>query len=231
MRPTTKGTEIFPDLRQLCDAVRDVSGPALDEGYDVSARSLSLFPESEDLFDLTEAEIYSLGGSNEGEPTEDLGGIVPEASRGALRGVDQPRRLVIAQRFDRDTARPRYLPDEHLSNIDLDSPLKGRVHDGRMDVRLMYFDGCPNWMLARDRLGEALVTVGADPSAITLQAVETPEDAERLQFRGSPSILIDGTDPFAAPGAPVGLACRIFQTDTGPQGSPSTRQLVAALRR
>ncbi|GAC1596023.1 MAG: hypothetical protein NVS3B21_19550 [Acidimicrobiales bacterium] len=100
-----------------------------------------------------------------------------------------------------------------------------------MDLRLMYFDGCPNWTLARDRLREALQAVGADPSEIRLQAVETAEDAERLQFRGSPSILIDGADPFAAPHSPVGLACRIFQTDAGPQGAPSVGQLVAALQR
>lgn len=100
-----------------------------------------------------------------------------------------------------------------------------------MDVRLLYFDGCPNWMLARDRLVEAVRAVGADPDEIRMEAVETPEEAERLQFRGSPSILIDGSDPFAAPGSPVGLACRRFQTDAGMQGSPSIDQLVAAIRR
>lgn len=94
----------------------------------------------------------------------------------------------------------------------------------------MYFDGCPNWTLARDRLSEALVAVGADPGDVRFETVDSPEEAERLRFRGSPSILIDGSDPFAAPETPVGLACRIFQTEAGPQGAPSIQQLVAALR-
>ena len=99
-----------------------------------------------------------------------------------------------------------------------------------MDVRLLYFDGCPNWMVARDRLIEAMQAVGENPDEIRLETVETPEEAERLQFLGSPSILIDGSDPFAAPGSPVGLACRMFRADAGMQGAPSTEQLIAAIR-
>lgn len=41
--------------------------------------------------------------------------------------------------------------------------------------------------------------------------VETIEEAERLGFHGSPSILVDGVDVFAEP-AGVGLSCRIYRT-------------------
>ncbi len=59
--------------------------------------------------------------------------------------------------------------------------------------------------------------------------VETPQDAERLGFRGSPTILVDGRDPFADRDAPVGLSCRVYQTDAGLAGSPTAEQIVTAL--
>ncbi|MFC7597461.1 thioredoxin family protein [Terrabacter sp. GCM10028922] len=98
-----------------------------------------------------------------------------------------------------------------------------------MDVRLLYFDGCPNWAVAEERLREALAGVGRDGEAIQRVFVETPEDAVRLRFIGSPTILVDGRDPFATGGEPPALACRVFATPEGRAGSPSVGQLVEAL--
>ncbi len=95
-----------------------------------------------------------------------------------------------------------------------------------MEITLQYFDGCPNSQLARDRLGEALRSIGRDDGAVTYQRIETPEQAEQAGFPGSPTILVDGRDPFADEEAPVGLTCRIFQTEAGPQGAPSVAQLA-----
>ncbi len=61
--------------------------------------------------------------------------------------------------------------------------------------------------------------------------MDSPEEAERTGFRGSPSILIDGADAFADPDAPVGLSCRVYQTPHGPTGSPTLDQLREALTR
>jgi hypothetical protein len=97
-----------------------------------------------------------------------------------------------------------------------------------MDVTLLYFDGCPNWTLARDRLREVMPRAGLDERPLTYRRVETPEDAETC-FRGSPTILIDGRDPFGGESAPVGLACRYYETPSGPAGAPSTDQLLAVL--
>ena len=69
------------------------------------------------------------------------------------------------------------------------------------DVRLLYFENCPNWRIAEIRLKEALISVGADPDAVTFEQVTTLEQAEALGFRGSPTILVNGTDPFAEPSA------------------------------
>ena len=92
-----------------------------------------------------------------------------------------------------------------------------------MDVTLLYFDDCPNWLVASGHL-DALRDEHPDMS-ITRQVVDTPEEAERTGFRGSPSILIDGVDPFADPDDPVGFACRVYQTLDGPAGSPTLDQL------
>ncbi len=99
-----------------------------------------------------------------------------------------------------------------------------------MEVRLLYFAGCPNWELADQRVRAAMHEVGLPPSALTLESVETPEQAEELGFRGSPTVLVDGEDRFAEPGAPVGLSCRVFRTPDGLAGAPTVEQLVAVLR-
>ena len=96
-----------------------------------------------------------------------------------------------------------------------------------MSSRAGPVDGC----LADERLREALREAGADGSAITYEKIETPEQAEKTGFRGSPTILVDGRDPFADEDAPVGLSSRIYRTDAGPAGAPSLPQLVVALLR
>ncbi len=99
-----------------------------------------------------------------------------------------------------------------------------------MNVTLQYFDGCPNWRVADERLRKALREAGADGSQITYEKIETPEQAKEAGFRGSPTILVDQRDPFADEDAPVGLSCRIYQTDAGPDGAPSLAQLAVVLR-
>lgn len=62
-----------------------------------------------------------------------------------------------------------------------------------------------------------------------LERVESEVEADRLSFRGSPTILIDGRDPFAVEDAPVGFSCRVYLTDVGYEGSPSVAQLREVL--
>lgn len=103
------------------------------------------------------------------------------------------------------------------------------VQPHRSDVRLLYFEDCPNWRVAEARLKEALASMGADPEAVIYEQVTTLEEAEALGFRGSPTILVNGTDPFADPDAPAGLTCRIYRTAMGVQPAPTVEQLQAAL--
>ena len=97
-------------------------------------------------------------------------------------------------------------------------------------MMLQYFDGCPNWTIAADRL--AAIAAGRRDVTVTRQLVETPEDAEAIGFRGSPSILVNGTDLFPDVSASVGLACRIYITPdgfAGFAGAPTLDQLRAAI--
>ena len=96
-----------------------------------------------------------------------------------------------------------------------------------IEVTLQYFDGCPNW---KDT--DAFLTTLRDEGleiTVSHQIVDTPEKAESANFRGSPTVLIDGVDPFADPDAPVGLSCRMYPSNDGYVGSPTLEQLRSAL--
>ena len=98
-----------------------------------------------------------------------------------------------------------------------------------MGVELFYFEGCPSWKVADERLTEALRTAGCDDVRVERRLVESPVQAEDLKFIGSPTIRIDGTDPFASGDEAVGLMCRLYETQTGQSGSPTVGQLLEVL--
>jgi hypothetical protein len=97
-------------------------------------------------------------------------------------------------------------------------------------VSLLYFDGCPNWQLADERLREALAHAGRTGVSVEHRRVATAEEAVAIGFRGSPTVLVDGRDPFAEPDSPIGLSCRVYRSGNGLAGSPTVAQLLAVLR-
>lgn len=97
-----------------------------------------------------------------------------------------------------------------------------------VDVTVLYFGGCPSWRTALERVHAASARTGVQVT-VTTQAVETTEDADRLGFTGSPTILVDGADPFVRAGDVPALACRVYDTPDGLAGSPTVDQLVDAL--
>lgn len=96
-----------------------------------------------------------------------------------------------------------------------------------MRIVLQYFAGCPNWQTTRDHLA-TLVSEGLDAS-IEHEPIESHEEAVEKGFAGSPTVRVDGIDPFAEETAPAGLTCRIYQTEKGPAGTPTLDQLRTAL--
>ncbi|MFQ5947300.1 MAG: thioredoxin family protein [Acidimicrobiia bacterium] len=97
-----------------------------------------------------------------------------------------------------------------------------------VQITIQHFDGCPHWRIGAERLEEALRIAGAQ-AEVTYHVIDNYEEAERHRFRGSPTFLIDGKDPFLDEETPVGLSCRVYRTDDGFEGAPSVEQLVDAL--
>jgi hypothetical protein len=99
-----------------------------------------------------------------------------------------------------------------------------------MKITIRYFNGCPHWEVARDRVEEAIRLSERDDVTVESEPIETPEAAEQAHFIGSPTLLIDGRDPFdAAGGESYGLSCRRYRTEVGMEGSPSISQLMAVI--
>ena len=108
-------------------------------------------------------------------------------------------------------------------------PHAGTCKIGSVEITVLAVADCPHVALARERIASALERLGR-PAHTSEQVVASDEDAARLGFRGSPTILIDGTDPFPAHGNSA-LACRLYPTEHGMQGAPTVDQLVEALAR
>lgn len=101
---------------------------------------------------------------------------------------------------------------------------------GAQVVMLLYVDHCVNWPVAAGRLRTALHRTGLDHVRLEWRAVHHLQSAVAVGFAGSPTVLIDGIDPFPRPATVSGLCCRFYDTDDGLSGALSVDQLVAAFR-
>ncbi|PZG89270.1 hypothetical protein C1I97_31530 [Streptomyces sp. NTH33] len=98
-----------------------------------------------------------------------------------------------------------------------------------MEIEVLVVPDCPNQQLAEERLRQALAAIGLPGLRFTTKVIADPDEAERSGFTGSPTILVDGRDPFAEPAATPSLSCRIYRTPAGPAGAPGIDQLRKAL--
>ncbi|MFC5181135.1 thioredoxin family protein [Actinomadura harenae] len=98
-----------------------------------------------------------------------------------------------------------------------------------MELTVVTVPGCPNGPVLEERLARALD--GGPRATVRRQEVRTEDEAERWGMHGSPTLLIDGRDPFATPDLPVGLACRLYPSEAGGrrEGAPSVEAIRAAL--
>ena len=98
-----------------------------------------------------------------------------------------------------------------------------------MRVELLYFDGCPSYLVAEERLQRVLAECGV-AADLELLPVETVEEARRLRFPGSPTIRVGGEDLFPTGGHATGaLGCRVYGTPEGLAGSPTEAMITEAL--
>ncbi len=105
----------------------------------------------------------------------------------------------------------------------------GKPYGRRVRIDILYVPGCPNLTAARTHVQQAVHDAGL--SAVVEEVeIHTPADAQRFGMHGSPTILIDGHDPFRLADVPS-LACRLYRTGDGVQGAPSVADLVEVLSR
>ena len=93
-----------------------------------------------------------------------------------------------------------------------------------MKLEILQVPGCPGADLLDARLAEL------GHSRVIRRVVTSQADAERLGLAGSPTLLVDGADPFARPGQPPSVSCRLYLDEQGHRSpAPSPGQLRAAL--
>ncbi|MEU2134992.1 hypothetical protein [Streptomyces sp. NPDC018352] len=98
-----------------------------------------------------------------------------------------------------------------------------------MRIEVVVVKECPNEQLAVGRLRQALEASGLHEADVVTRVVTDQAEAERIDFTGCPSILINGDDPFAEAGRGQGVTCRLYRTPEGLDGAPSISQLQQAL--
>ncbi|MGC8480643.1 MAG: thioredoxin family protein [Acidimicrobiales bacterium] len=92
-----------------------------------------------------------------------------------------------------------------------------------MEIELRVIEGCPHVAEMLEALG-AIVEDRVD-IALVIRVIRTEEEASFLQFPGSPTILIDGEDPFPSDPGVTGLSCRRYALDHGGIGIPDEEML------
>lgn len=100
-----------------------------------------------------------------------------------------------------------------------------------MDVEVLVVADCPHEGSAVTLVRRALDDVGLKRVPIRIRVVASQRDAEELGFVGSPTIRIDGDDPFDSHGMTAGLACRVYVEHGVRSGLPDLRTLRQALKR
>jgi len=99
-----------------------------------------------------------------------------------------------------------------------------------MELIMLTVPDCPNAVAFSERLAAALA--GRPGVTVIRREIADERTAAQAGMHGSPTLLIDGTDPFATPGQATSLSCRLYRDETGRLGpAPSVealRQAIAA---
>lgn len=95
-------------------------------------------------------------------------------------------------------------------------------------LQILHVSDCPNVALLEARLAE--VIGGRSDIEITRQEIGTPEEAAAAGMTGSPTLLIDGGDPFPATGQQPSVSCRLYRDSAGRvEAAPTLADLRSVL--
>ena len=97
-----------------------------------------------------------------------------------------------------------------------------------MELTLLTVPGCPHADAFGERLAAALA--GRADAVVRRREVADERQAAEVGVHGSPTLLIDGVDPFAGPDQAPSLSCRLYRDEAGRAGgAPSVQALRRAL--
>src|SRR5215216_673381 len=105
-----------------------------------------------------------------------------------------------------------------------------RVRRNLVRVSFLYYEDCPSYELALERLREVMDEEGI-PGEVEVVKVDTEEQARELRFVGSPTIRVDGQDIDPPSGSRYALTCRAYRLADGRISPlPSKDMMQRALR-
>lgn len=97
-----------------------------------------------------------------------------------------------------------------------------------MELTVLTVPGCPSAAVFEERL--AAVLVDYPGAVVRRRQVADEQEAAETGMAGSPTLLINGADPFAATGQMLGLSCRLYRDSAGRLArAPSVQDLRRAL--
>jgi hypothetical protein len=79
-------------------------------------------------------------------------------------------------------------------------------------VIFLYYEECPSYDLALERLREVMAEEGI-PGEAEVVKVESEEQARELRFVGSPTIRVDGQDIDPPRDSRYALTCRVYRLE------------------
>jgi hypothetical protein len=97
-----------------------------------------------------------------------------------------------------------------------------------VDIKILYFEGCPNHVPAIDLVKQVVAKLGIETEIEEVE-ITGPEDVETRRFLGSPTIQVNGIDidPEARERTDYSFSCRVY---SGVSGLPPEAMIAAALQ-
>jgi len=76
-----------------------------------------------------------------------------------------------------------------------------------MELQVLAVEACPHVAEFDERLAAALAD--GEAALVRHRVIASEAEAAAAGMHGSPTLLVNGVDPFAAPGQPTSMSCRL----------------------
>jgi hypothetical protein len=99
-------------------------------------------------------------------------------------------------------------------------------------VEVLWWKGCPSTDETIALVREQMADAGLDPAALRVREIRTEAEAAAVDFRGSPTVRVDGRDIVDPVDEPLGLTCRVYTLADGRISAlPDPAHVASALAR